>query len=57
MAEAAEMSLNLLSQQTEQERSQKQDQINNELQSSVKYYFFTKRQAMSNINWILEIYI
>ncbi|KAI2659102.1 Spectrin alpha chain, non-erythrocytic 1 [Labeo rohita] len=34
MAEAAEMSLNLLSQQTEQERSQKQDQINNELQSS-----------------------
>lgn len=37
MAEAAEMSLNLLSQQTEQERSQKQDQITNELQSSVKY--------------------
>ncbi|KTF94671.1 hypothetical protein cypCar_00005729, partial [Cyprinus carpio] len=33
MAEAAEMSLNLLSQQTEQERSQKQDQITNELQS------------------------
>ncbi|KAF4107368.1 uncharacterized protein si:dkey-238i5.2 isoform X2 [Onychostoma macrolepis] len=35
MAEAAEMSLNLLSQQTEQERSQKQDQITNELQSSL----------------------
>ncbi|XP_016113805.1 uncharacterized protein [Sinocyclocheilus grahami] len=35
MAEAAEMSLNLLSQQTEQERSQKQDQITNELQNSL----------------------
>ncbi|XP_026131205.1 uncharacterized protein LOC113111044 [Carassius auratus] len=35
MAEAPEMSLNLLSQQTEQERSQKQDQITNELQSSL----------------------
>ncbi|XP_043107992.1 uncharacterized protein si:dkey-238i5.2 [Puntigrus tetrazona] len=35
MAETAEMSLNLLSQQTEQERSQNQDQITNELQSSL----------------------
>ncbi|XP_042622901.1 uncharacterized protein LOC109058712 [Cyprinus carpio] len=35
MAEAAEMSLNLLSHQTEQERPQKQDQITNELQSSL----------------------
>lgn len=37
MAEDAEMSLGLLSHQTDQERSQQQDQTTDELQSSVEY--------------------
>lgn len=50
MAEAAEMSLNLLSQQTEQERSQKQDQITNELQSSVKYELVSQSDVQHQPN-------
>ncbi len=50
MAEAAEMSLNLLSQQTEHERSQKQDQITNELQSSVKYELVSQSDVQHQPN-------
>lgn len=45
MDEDAEMSLDLLSHQTDQERSQKQDQTIDELQSSVKYKLVSQNDA------------